>query len=83
MQLMACMSKNPAEFYRMIPGSVTQDAPADLVIFGEKERWTVDHFASKASNSPFKAGSCRVRFTIRSAPERLFIRDNTTDIQIG
>ena len=53
MQLMACMSKNPAEFYRMIPGSVTQDAPADLVIFGEKERWTVDHFASKASNSPF------------------------------
>jgi dihydroorotase len=31
MQLMACMSKNPAEFYRMIPGSVSQDAPADLV----------------------------------------------------
>lgn len=53
MELMACMSKNPAEFYRMIPGSVTEDAPADLVIFGEKELWKVEHFASKASNSPF------------------------------
>ena len=66
MQLMACMSKNPAEFYRMIPGSVTQDAPADLVIFGEKERWTVDHFASKASNSPFKGWELpgKIHYTI-------------------
>lgn len=53
MELMACMSRNPAEFYRMIPGSIAQDAPADLVIFSEKERWTVKDFASKASNSPF------------------------------
>lgn len=53
MELMACMSRNPAEFYRMIPGSVAEDAPADLVIFGEKELWKVESFASKASNSPF------------------------------
>ncbi len=53
MQLMACMSRNPAEFYRMVPGSVTEGAPADLVIFGEKELWTVKDFASKSSNSPF------------------------------
>ena len=60
------MSKNPAEFYRMIPGSVTQDAPADLVIFGEKEHWTVDHFASKASNSPFKGWELpgKIHYTI-------------------
>ena len=66
MQLMACMSKNPAELYRMIPGSVTQDAPADLVIFGEKERWVVDHFASKASNSPFKGWELpgKIHYTI-------------------
>lgn len=53
MELMALMSRNPAEFYRMVPGSVTEGAPADLVIFGEHELWKVDHFASKASNSPF------------------------------
>lgn len=55
MKLMELMSKNPAEFYRMVPGSVTKGAPADLVIFGEKETWTVrkEDFASKASNSPF------------------------------
>ena len=55
-----------AEFYRMIPGSVSQDAPADLVIFGEKERWTVDHFASKASNSPFKGWELpgKIHYTI-------------------
>lgn len=54
-KLMELMSKNPAEFYRMVPGSVTKGAPADLVIFGEKETWTVrkEDFASKASNSPF------------------------------
>lgn len=55
MKLMELMSKNPAEFYRMVPGSVTKGAPADFVIFGEKETWTVrkEDFASKASNSPF------------------------------
>ncbi len=53
MQLLDKMSKAPAELYRMIPGSLQQDAPADLVIFGEKELWTVGNYASKAENSPF------------------------------
>ena len=55
LELMELMSKNPAEFYRMTPGSVTADAPADLVIFGEDDMWTVkkEEFASKANNSPF------------------------------
>ena len=53
MDLMRLMSKAPAEFYRMVPGSITEGAPADLVIFGEHEKWKVDHFVSKASNSPF------------------------------
>lgn len=66
MDLMACMSKNPAEFYRMIPGSITEDAPADLVIFGEKELWIVDHFVSRASNSPFAGWELpgKVHYTI-------------------
>ena len=66
MELMACMSKNPAEFYRRKPGSVTEGAAADLVIFGEKERWTVDRFVSRASNSPFAGWELpgKVRYTI-------------------
>jgi len=66
MELMACMSKKPAEFYRMLPGSIAEGAPADLVIFGEREHWTVDHFVSKASNSPFAGWELpgKVHYTI-------------------
>ena len=53
MKLMELMSRNPAEFYRMEPGKIAEGAPADIVIFGENEQWTVNSFASKASNSPF------------------------------
>ena len=66
MKLMELMSKNPAEFYRMEPASIVEGAVADLVIFGENELWTVDKFASKASNSPFKGWELpgKVHFTI-------------------
>ena len=66
MDLMRLMSKAPAEFYRMVPGSITEGAPADLVIFGEHEQWTVDHFDSKAENSPFKGWTLpgKVHYTI-------------------
>lgn len=53
LELIRLMSSNPAGFYRMIPGSITEDAPADLVLFHEQELWRAEHFASKASNSPF------------------------------
>ena len=70
MKLMELMSKNPAEFYRMIPGSITKGAAADLVIFGEKELWAVrkEDFASKASNSPFIGWELpgKIHYTISS-----------------
>ena len=53
LKLMELMSKNPAELYRMIPGSFQVGRPADVVIFGENEEWKVESFASKAENSPF------------------------------
>lgn len=53
MDLMALMSKNPMEFYRIVPEGITKGAVADLVIFGEDEMWKVDNYASKAVNSPF------------------------------
>ncbi len=53
LKLMELMSKNPMEFYRMKPTSISPGSPADIVIFGENENWTVEKFHSKASNSPF------------------------------
>ena len=55
LQLLECMVVNPALLYRMEPGSITEGTPADIVIFGENELWTVkeEEFASKATNSPF------------------------------
>ncbi len=66
MKLMELMSRNPAEFYRMVPGSIQAGAPADLVIFGENELWTVNNYASKAENSPFTGWELpgKVHFTI-------------------
>ena len=53
MKLMDLMSKNPAEFYRLTPASITEGAVADIVIFGENELWKADKFESKAKNTPF------------------------------
>lgn len=66
LKLMELMSRNPAEFYRMEPGSIAEGSPADIVIFGEDELWTVGGFASKASNSPFAGWELpgRVHYTI-------------------
>lgn len=55
MKLIELMSTNPAKIYRMEPDTVSENAVADLVVFGENENWEVkeEEFASKASNSPF------------------------------
>ncbi len=66
MQLMACMSRNPMEFYGKKPVSIEKGNPADIIIFGENEKWIVDHFESKAVNSPFMGWELpgKVHFTI-------------------
>lgn len=65
-QLMEKMSLNPSRLYHLDCGRLEEGAPADLVIFDEKERWTVDKFASKAENSPFIGAELegKVRYTI-------------------
>ena len=66
MKLMECMSRNPMEFYRRKPVGIAPGNPADIVIFGENEKWLVDHFVSKAVNSPFLGWELpgKVHFTI-------------------
>ncbi len=65
-QLMEKMSLNPSRLYHLECGRLEEGAPADLVIFDEKERWTVDKFASKAENSPFIGAELegKVKYTI-------------------
>lgn len=66
MQLMEKMSRNPALMYGFDYPGIVPGAPADLVIFDEKELWTVEEFASKAMNSPFRGRTLqgKVRCTI-------------------
>ena len=66
MQLMEKMSRNPALLYGFDYPGIVPGAPADLVIFDEKELWTVEEFASKAVNSPFRGRTLqgKVRCTI-------------------
>ncbi len=66
MKLLHLMSTAPAEFYRMVPGTIAGGAAADIVIFSESETWKADHFRSKSVNSPFIGWELpgRVHFTI-------------------
>ena len=66
MQLLEKMTCNPAKIYKLPGGSVEVNAPADFVIFHPDEEWTVDHFVSKSSNSPFKGATLygKIHYTI-------------------
>ena len=66
MQLLEKMTCNPAKIYKLTGGSVEVNAPADFVIFHPDEEWTVDHFVSKSSNSPFKGATLygKIHYTI-------------------
>lgn len=53
-ELLTKMSVNPAGMYDFDAGYLAENGPADIVIFADKEeRLVSEHFASKASNSPF------------------------------
>ncbi len=53
MELIKLMSTNPARFAHTEAPSIAPGNRADLVLLAAEEDWTVDGFASKASNSPF------------------------------
>lgn len=67
LQLMEKMSLNPARLYHLEQkGFLAAGADADLVIFDDKEAWTVGEFTSRSANSPFigEELSGRVKYTI-------------------
>lgn len=53
MQLLQCMSTNPAQMYGLDAGTLIAGAPADIVIYHPKKTWTAGNYLSKSSNSPF------------------------------
>lgn len=53
MQLLQCMSTNPAKMYGLDAGTLIAGAPADIVIYHPKKTWTAGNYLSKSSNSPF------------------------------
>ncbi|MBQ9033543.1 MAG: amidohydrolase family protein, partial [Lachnospiraceae bacterium] len=54
MQMLACLTCNPADFSHHEAGRLEPGAPADLTIFDPEEEWIVpSEFASKSCNSPF------------------------------
>lgn len=65
-QLIEKMSLNPARLYGLEKGCLKAGADADLVLFDPEERWTVETFVSKASNSPFVGETLygKVKYTI-------------------
>lgn len=66
MQLLEKMTSNPAKLYKLPGGSIEVNAPADFVVFNPDEEWTVDSFASKSTNTPFKGAKLygKIYYTI-------------------
>lgn len=66
MELMKKMSLNPARLYRLPYEGIAVGAPADLVIFDEREEWTPYQLHSRSTNSPFLGWKLfgRVHYTI-------------------
>lgn len=66
LQLLQCMSTNPAKLYGLNAGTLAVDAPADIVIYHPKKTWIVEDYLSKASNSPFTGHELQgvVQYTI-------------------
>lgn len=65
MELLEKMTINPAKLYHLDCGYIAEGGPADLVIFNDNLQ-TINDFASKSTNSPFKGQSLNgeIQYTI-------------------
>ena len=48
------MSYNPACLYGLNAGKIAKNAPADIILIDINRKWSIETFASKSQNSPFK-----------------------------
>lgn len=52
-KLLQLMSTNPARMYHLNAGALAEGGPADIILIDKETEWTVEKFASKATNTPF------------------------------
>ncbi len=52
-ELIKKMTVNPAMLYNLNAGNLIENSYADIVIFDDKEEYTVKDFSSKSKNSPY------------------------------
>lgn len=53
LELIRCMSLNPANLYGLDAGYLKEAGPGDLCIFDPKKEWSPKQFLSHSQNSPF------------------------------
>lgn len=65
-ELFQKMSLNPSRLYRLKSGTISEGCDGDLVIFDDKQPFTVEKFHSKSANSPFVGERLtgKVKYTI-------------------
>lgn len=65
-ELLEKMTVNPARLYNLNSGRIKEGLKADLLVFNPEEKWIVDGFDSKSSNSPFHGWELfgKVKYTI-------------------
>lgn len=65
-ELFQKMCLNPSKLYRLDSGTITEGSAADLVVFDDREVFTVDQFQSRSVNSPFIGEQLtgKVKYTI-------------------
>lgn len=66
MKLIEKMTINPAKLYNIQSGTIKVGSVADIVIFNPSEKWVVENFDSKSTNSPFIGQELygKVKYTI-------------------
>ncbi|HOO27921.1 MAG TPA: dihydroorotase, partial [Lachnospiraceae bacterium] len=65
-ELIERMTSGPAKLYHLPAGGLEEGTAADITLFDENEKWTVEQFLSKACNSPFVGMELtgKVKYTI-------------------
>ncbi|WP_313339316.1 dihydroorotase [Sedimentibacter sp.] len=74
-ELLEKMTINPARLYNLEAGRIKEGVTADLVLFDINEKWTVDNFLSKSSNSPFSGHELQGKVKITLCGGRIVYND--------